>query len=528
MSATQENTAFNPYYNHIQHLVVDESDMIIKSDLNLFDGWKVGLSIFDIHPFFEIIYAIRESVDKSGGIDVSLSHFPCVHITDETSKQKSAELVCDIRFQVDPTSSKLIHIILLNYTEGYKEINQISQERNESLIKLHDAEFTNKVLQEKEEFRNYFLENVNHELNTPLSSISGFIQLLERTELDYKQEEVVRIIKNESYYLKTIFKDILDLSKIDDGTFSLNEDLFDINSLINSVVNTFTPLIEERALNFEVTIDKKLGTDLYGDKTRIYQILNNLLNNALKYTEEGTISLSVKKIGGKSRKQMIEIEVKDTGIGIDEKQIQNIYKPFIQLNDKGEGAGLGLNIVKQLVLLMNGTIEVASKLGEGTTFTTQIYIKNTPLSVKKKVKKESSGIALKDYNKKFRALVVENKLSTQYLIMKFLLDQQCFYIDIVNNAEDALKNIENRSYDLLITDIKLKEKTGLVLAKNIRENYADDFIKNIPILAISAINQKNITNICVQHGIDAFLNKPFTREDFIEKITRLFKRRGII
>jgi len=316
---------------------------------------------------------------------------------------------------------------------------------------------------------------------------------------------------------------MLDLSKIELATFKLVEENFNLVELLNSITHSYKHITEENALDLIVEIDPKISAEIYGDKTRIYQVINNLINNAIKYTESGFIKFSALKTGGKSNKQKIQLIIEDSGIGIEKENLNSIFDAFTQFNELGEGSGLGLHVVEKLVSLMGGDINVESTKGSGTKFSIDLLLKHPQEKKDKEVKKPK--IKLKK-DKKYRALIVENRLSTQYLIMKFLLNEGAFFVDIVSSAEEAIKAVENRKYDLMIADIKLPKMNGFDLAKTIREKYADSFIKELPILGMSALNTPNIKNMCVSNGMDSFVQKPFSQELFIEKIASLLARKS--
>jgi len=490
----------------IQLITVDLSGNITSSDANLFPKWKAGGLIFDAHPFFEIIRSLKEIVTPTEN-DFS---FSCVHLIEENSEER----ICDVAITFELTET---NIVIFDYSQAYKELNLISQQRNDSIIKTQELEFSNKLLIEKEKFKNNFIANINHELATPLTSIKGFIELLEKTELDYEQEELTRIIKNEASHLQTIFSDMLDLSRIEAGEFKLKKESFDFLKLIEDIKESYKVTIKDKLLDFKVEVDSKINTLVFADRTRIYQIITNLLNNSIKYTNEGGILLKVAKISGKNRKQEIEIRVKDTGIGISDTDKEDIFEPFSQLNDLIDGSGIGLHVTRSLVYLMDGAINLESEKDKGTEFIITLKLQNAK-------QEESSGLE-KEYRlsegKKYRILLVENRLNTQYLIMKQLLSKGCFFVDAVGNGEDALKNIENRNYDLVISDIKLPNMSGLALTKKIRNDYGDDAIKNLPIIGISGVQTPNILSTSISAGMDSFISKPFSEESLLKKVTRL-------
>lgn len=493
-------------FNKSQLLITDFSGDISHSDANLFDDWKAGDNIFEIHPFFEIVNTLKP-VHKTSTNEFQ---FPCVHLESENIKEK----ICDVTFVFE---EEQINILIFDYTTTYQQLNIVSQEKNDSIIKSQELTFSNQLLIEKEKFKNNFIANINHELATPLTSIKGFLEIFEKTELSYEQEELIRIIKSESSYLQSIFRDMLDISRIESGEFSLKNEVFDFLELLQEIEEAHRVITQSKFLDFQVVIDKKINKFVNADKTRLYQIISSLIGNAVKYTESGSVKLEITKLSGRSKKQELEIKVTDTGIGISKENQERIFEPFAQLNDLTEGSGLGLHVTRNLVHLMGGSIYIKSEPNKGSEFKVVLKLNS--------VTHEESAYIEKDYQlpkgKKYRILVVENRLNTQYLIMKQLLSKGCFFVDAVSNAEDALISLENRNYDLVIADIKLPKTSGLDLAKKIRHKYADNAIKNVAILGLSGVQVPNILNKAIAAGMDYFIPKPYTEVELMKKISRL-------
>ncbi len=505
-----ENTHnLQQFYKNTQILKIDEEGTVTHSDLNLFENWTTSQNIFEIHPFFEIIHTL-ETREKE-------YHFPCVHLF-----SGHTELICDINIF---RSEEETTIVISDFTNSYRKLNKISQQRNESWIKNEEIEFTNKILIQNETFKDDLISNINHEITTPLASIQGFIELLKKTELDYEQEELVNVIVKESVHLKRIFNDMVDISNIELGSFTFCEENFDLIDLIEDIIRIYKPTMIKNALDFQTHIDPKINRNMYGDKTRVYQVISNMLNNAIKYTEEGFIKLSINRISGKGNKQHIGIQIEDSGIGIPKEYRQRIFDAFTQYNQNVEGTGLGLHVAHRIVKAMKGKISVESAVNKGTSFNIELFLRHAKDTSKNIPDKKEEPKQLPK-NKKYRILVIENKLSTQYLLMKILLNTGSFYVDAVASAEDAIRIIENRKYDLIILDIKLQKMDGFQFARKIRKNYADNFIKNIPIIGISAMSTSNIKNLCINNGIDSFISKPFSQEALVDKITKLIYRKA--
>jgi signal transduction histidine kinase len=231
------------------------------------------------------------------------------------------------------------------------------------LVKARDAaEAANRA-------KSVFLASMSHELRTPLNSIMGFnsILLMEMAgPLNFEQKKQLKIVKGSSQHLLNLINDILDISKIEAGEFKLSYEEFNLEKLINEVIEILKPLAEKKGLELNAIIDESTGV-IKSDKRRLNQVLINLLNNAVKFTNRGGVTLSVRKEGDK-----LEIKVKDTGIGIDEESISELFQPFHQLdtgtNRVFEGTGLGLSICRRIIEMMGGKIWVESQPGVGSTF----------------------------------------------------------------------------------------------------------------------------------------------------------------
>lgn len=505
-----DHLQFNP---QIQVIKLDKDGFIKKTDKNIFD-WSKGTLIFDTHPFFEIL----RDFEETNFFEKKTVNFPCIHIEDS-----KIEKICDITFTLEKQE---VTIVLFDYTTKYKDLNQIAQQKNESILLARELELKNKYLLEKEEFKNSFIANINHEIRTPLTSILGFVEVLEKTKLTFEQEELARIIKRESQHLNALIDDMIDLSKIESGKLKIVEERFSFPTLINGFKESYSKIAEEKQITFETNIDPSIQEYLIGDSTRVFQILNNVLTNAFKFTEEGKIVFSVTKNYQRTNKLSLNFKIEDTGIGILEENIPYLFERFTRFNtDKRiSGTGLGLAIVKNIVDLLNGEIKVTSALEKGTTFNIKLpfkfeVTKATPERKKKKY-------TLPKSTTKFRILVVEDEEITQYLIMKVLISQGTFFVDIAINGEEAIKYIERRKYDLILMDLTISKIDGYQATHMIRNNYGDKFISEIPIIGFSGKSNDTARDKCIRSGMDDFISKPFEQEELIYKITKQIAKKA--
>ncbi|WP_025741261.1 ATP-binding response regulator [Aquimarina pacifica] len=501
---------FNP---QLQTLEISYDYEIIETTQTLFN-WTKGTSIFDAHPFFQVL----QGFEKNDPTIQDGLNFPCIHLTDLVTDR-----ICDISITFNPSEIK---IILFDYTLKYKELNQIAQQKNESILIARELELKNKYLLEKEEFKNSFIANINHEIRTPLTAIMGFVEILEKTHLTFEQEELARIIKRESRHLNALIDDMIDISKIESGTLRVVEERFAFLNLVDGFDESYSKIAEEKGLIFETNIEPGIQEYLIGDRTRTYQIINNILNNAFKFTEEGKITLSVTKNYQRTNKLSLNFKIEDTGLGILEEDIPHLFDRFTRFNlDKRiTGTGLGLAIVKNLVDLLNGEIKVESKPDKGTTFNIKLPFKFEITKTTPKRKKKN--YSLPESSNKYRILVVEDEEITQFLIMKILIATGNFFIDIAINGQDAITYIERRKYDLILMDLNISQLDGYQVTKMIRNNYGDKFISGLPIIGFSGKSDDATKDKCLKSGMDDFIAKPFEQEELLYKIIKQIAKKA--
>ncbi|KAA1247723.1 ATP-binding protein [Aquimarina sp. RZ0] len=509
----QEDTLL--FSEKTQFILVTVEGIIKKTDAKLFD-WKVGGSIYDCHPFFEILKSLIDSFEK----EETTYNFPCIHL-----EENNTEKICDITIIIN---TQEITVILFEYTSKYRELNKIAQQRNESVLKAKELELKNKYLLDKEEFKNNFITNINHEVRTPLTSILGFVEILEKTKLNFEQEELARIIKRQSIHLNALIDDMVDISKIESGKIQIVDQRFLFVNLIKGFDETYSKLAEKKEIEFSTYIDPNIQEYLIGDRTRVYQILNNLLGNAFKFTEEGSIHLSVTKNYQRTNKLSINFKIEDTGFGIQAENLERIFDRFTRFNEDKQisGTGLGLAIAKNLVNLLNGEIKVTSQPEKGTTFEVKLPFKFevTKTTSQKKKKKYT----LPETKKKFRILLVEDEEATQYLVMKILISQGNFFIDVALNGEQAINYLERRNYDLVLMDLKMSKIDGYQATRMIRNNYGDKIISEIPIIGFTAKIGEKERDKCLRAGMDDFIAKPFEQEDLLYKITKQIAKKAAV
>ncbi|KAA5827565.1 response regulator [Algibacter amylolyticus] len=482
-----------------QFIDISRNGIINESENNLFFLEK-GTSIFEAHTFFEAIsYYFEQEAGNS-------HHLTCVNF-----EIKGVTGIYDI--DIDILEDNLI-FMFLDLTSHYKSSQILSQERNESVIE-------GQILKEKEAFKNIFLANTSHELRTPLATIMGFTSILHRSSLTLDQLHNLNIIKGSCEQLKRVVDDILDISSIEMGQLKINNSRFDTTSFFKNLEFVYTVKSSEKNLKCSIVIDKKLPQFIDGDKLRLRQVLGNLLDNAINYTDKGAIKLIVKVDTTENDNVCVDFKVSDTGIGINKKDIHTIFESFERVNNKNnKGTGLGLAIVKKLVILMEGNIEVKSTPSKGTAFNVKLNFK---ISENQKAYKTIKSDSKKNDSKKKRNILIAEDLEVnQILMMRTLSDFGGFYFDIASNGDQVIKYLHKNKYDLILMDLKMPTMDGHDTTRFIRESSRANF-KNIPIIAVTAKASSLEREQCLNTGMNDYITKPFNEKELLKKMNALLK-----
>ena len=364
-----------------------------------------------------------------------------------------------------------------------------------------------------------FLSNMSHEIRTPMNAIIGFTKVLLKTELTDKQNEYLEAIKLSGDALIVLINDILDLAKVDAGKMIFEQTPFKMAASISAMVHLFETKIQEKNLKLIKEYDKNIPDVLVGDPVRLHQIILNLVSNAVKFTAEGKITVSVKLLGEDEKQATIQFSVTDTGIGIPDDKISKIFENFQQASSGTSrlygGTGLGLAIVKQLVESQGGTINVKSVINEGSTFSITLSF----LKTESDADAEPDMIKLDNDLKNIRVLVVEDIVLNQ-LLMKTLLDEFGFERDIAENGKIAIEMLNQKTYDVVLMDLQMPVMNGFDATNYIRNTLKLD----IPIIALTA----DVTTVdlakCKSVGMNDYIAKPVDERVLHSKIAGLVKK----
>lgn len=370
---------------------------------------------------------------------------------------------------------------------------------------------TKKRVEEASVIKEQFMANMSHEIRTPMNAIIGFNDRLIKTKLNGEQLEYVAAVKTSGENLLTIINDILDFSKIEAGMVTIEHIRFNLHELLQTVYNMFFLKAKEKNISLRLHHPNDIPEFLIGDPTRLTQILINLVGNALKFTGQGNIDITVEVIKDDIQNATVQFKVKDTGIGILEEKITEVFERFTQAESDTSrifgGTGLGLSIVKKLVELQSGTITVESKKEEGSLFIFTIPYKKAPV-VASTLKTSPEKIHHAVANDKIKILIVEDNLLNQKLAA-FMITDFGYAFDICGNGKLAVDKLEKNVYDLVLMDIQMPEMGGYEATGVIRKK----LMLNIPIIAMTAHAMPGEKDKCLGFGMTDYISKPIKETD---------------
>lgn len=386
--------------------------------------------------------------------------------------------------------------------------------KNANIKSEAELEHQRKKLEELNEFQSQFFVNVSHEIRTPLTLVKAATDKLDffnNTTYSKESNEIKKGINHQVQKIKTIVDNVLDLAKMKNADFKINQQPTDINTLLNRIYVSFEPLCTQKQIELNLNTTKD-AVFINADILFLEKAVNNFLSNAVKYTpKNGRISVNVTQKNNK-----VSIAIQDTGIGISKKDLSKIFDRFYQVNNdinKAGGSGIGLAFSSEIIDLHQGTLNVQSKLEKGTTFTITFPKIEAPTSIIQEttennfVKEQNSTLIFKDITSpsNYTILIVDDNYEMRNYLKDILQNYRC---EEAENGEEALKILQNKKIDFVVTDYMMPVMNGLNLIQNIRNLHID-----IPILMLTARTDTQSKLDVLRLGIDDYLNKPFEKEE---------------
>ena len=372
--------------------------------------------------------------------------------------------------------------------------------------------------------KSMFLTNMSHEIRTPMNGIIGFANLLASTPLNDYQKEYIEIIQQSSNHLLYIINDILDFAKIESGKMRFENEKFDILKLIERTACLFTHHAIKKDLKISVTGNEKIDYEVYGDPFRLKQIITNLINNSIKFTQNGGVDISVTELERFDSSANIAIKVKDTGIGIDADKIDKIFESFYQIDNsftkEYQGTGLGLAIVKGIVFQMGGKISIESQVGSGTCVCVLLPFTISPKKSCAGAEQTEIQTAADNDSKHIKILLAEDDPFSQKLI-GVIVNKFGWSVDCVSNGVETIEMLNKKKYDVLLLDINMPQMNGFEVLGIIKNNALKFVNYKLAVVVITAYAQNEMREKIFSAGADEFITKPIAEKELTDVIIKL-------
>ncbi len=419
--------------------------------------------------------------------------------------------------------------VLTDVTDNYHYTKRM-QEQAEIMKELKEqAEAANQA-------KSLFASNMSHEIRTPMNAIVGLTEVLLRKDWPIEDKKYLLNIKSSGKALLDIINDLLDFSKIEAGKFVITRDTYDIAQMLRDIQVIGDTRIGDKDVKLVMDVDREIPRLLYGDSLRIRQVLINIMNNAIKFTDKGSVTVQVQAKQREGKRVQLDFSVKDTGQGIKKQDLEHLFNAFTQVDLKKnrgkEGTGLGLAISRQLVELMGGTLLVESEYGKGSEFYFTLWegIESEENIGDFGEVKEQAGDAGKDMftftlPEATILLVDDNEINRE--VAQALLEPFEMKIDVVSNGKEALDLVQQNHYDLVFMDHYMPVMDGVEATRRIR-SLEGDYYKNLPILALTADAVQGVKEEFLAAGMNDFVSKPIAMKDITSALTRWIPKNKIV
>ena len=362
--------------------------------------------------------------------------------------------------------------------------------------------------------REQLISTVSHDLKTPLSTIVGYTELLDNSDINTKQSYFIKNIKNSSEYITQLVQDLLDFSQIEAGKITIEKVPFLLPEIIEEVAKNVQAVYKQKNIELIISCDEKLDVKIIGDPFRLKQVLTNIIGNAYKFTEEGYIKISANIVNDA---HFLAIKIEDSGIGIEKENQKLVFEEFTQANENIEkkygGTGLGLSICQKIIAILGGNLNLESTFGKGSVFEIKL-----PLLFDTSVKTEKTTERAASNLKKLTFIIIDDDINLLNLTGS-VLRQLNHEVLSFNRAIEALETIQNTNFDFIITDIQMPEMDGFMFVEKLKST-TNSFYKNQPIVAITGRADLDFS-VYTKAGFSTVIKKPYSPKIMLETIQRI-------
>jgi signal transduction histidine kinase/two-component SAPR family response regulator len=524
---TRTNLALN-YYNKALEFNKDTQNLEQKSNIMLAISiaYDKQLDKSNAYLFLKQHLNLKESLsllnNKKLGIDDYENYKESQRLKQaaKINKQKIEDEETNKIFKlINILAIALISILSLLSLSLYK--NNIIRNKTNLLLNEKNTELVaaKEKAEKASQARSEFLSIVSHELRTPLNAINGITHLLLEEKPKKSQLHYLSSLQFSGNYLTTFINDILEINRIESNKVELEKISFSLKQLLEDIKNSLIEVAVKNNNHFELIVDDSIPKNLIGDPTKLSQIFMNLINNALKFTKNGSVIIRANLVSLEKQNTLIAFEIEDTGIGIAHDKLETVFENFaqgsVEINRKYGGTGLGLTIVKKLTKLLGGNITLKSVLGKGSVFSLELSF---PVDENQQNKKSSKIIPDLGILSAIKVLIVEDNKINQ-MITKKMLESKGIICKVIDNGEDSITAVKESNFDLVLMDVHLPGINGTIATQRIRE-----FNTQIPVIALTAISLDENRDMLLSFGMNDVVTKPFVPDEFYAALIRNLKK----